>query len=36
MESQHVMEQIIDWRNIRDDFPILRRQVHGKPLTYLD
>ena len=36
MEAQHVMEQIIDWRNIRDDFPILRRQVHGKPLTYLD
>jgi len=22
--------------HLRDDFPILRRQVHGKPLVYLD
>ncbi|MBV9712092.1 MAG: cysteine desulfurase, partial [Ktedonobacteraceae bacterium] len=22
--------------DIRDDFPILSRQVHGKPLVYLD
>ena len=24
------------WKNIRDDFPILHQQVHGKPLVYLD
>ncbi|HTD28281.1 MAG TPA: cysteine desulfurase [Xanthomonadaceae bacterium] len=26
----------IDWEKVRADFPILRREVHGKPLTYLD
>jgi cysteine desulfurase / selenocysteine lyase len=26
----------IDWTRIREDFPLLRRQVHGKPLIYLD
>ena len=36
METQQATEKIIDWQNIRSDFPILRRQVHGKPLTYLD
>jgi cysteine desulfurase/selenocysteine lyase len=25
-----------DWARIRDDFPILRRTVHGKPIVYLD
>lgn len=25
-----------DWSALRDDFPILRQQVHGKPLVYLD
>jgi cysteine desulfurase/selenocysteine lyase len=25
-----------DVENIREDFPILKRQVHGKPLVYLD
>jgi cysteine desulfurase / selenocysteine lyase len=25
-----------DARNIRDDFPILKQQVHGNPLVYLD
>jgi len=25
-----------DWTAIREDFPLLRRQVHGKPLVYLD
>ncbi len=25
-----------DWLRLRDDFPALRRQVHGKPLVYLD
>jgi cysteine desulfurase/selenocysteine lyase len=27
---------IIDWANIRSDFPLLSREVHGKPLVYLD
>ncbi len=26
----------IDWQRVRDDFPLLARQVHGKPLVYLD
>ncbi|GAB3728503.1 cysteine desulfurase [Luteimonas pelagia] len=26
----------IDWRRVRDDFPLLSRTVHGKPLVYLD
>ncbi len=26
----------IDWAQVRGDFPILQRQVHGKPLVYLD
>jgi cysteine desulfurase/selenocysteine lyase len=26
----------IDWTAIRADFPILNREVHGKPLVYLD
>ena len=26
----------VDWASVRDDFPILRREVHGKPLVYLD
>ena len=25
-----------DWARVRKDFPILARQVHGKPLVYLD
>jgi cysteine desulfurase / selenocysteine lyase len=25
-----------DWARIRQDFPVLRREVHGKPLIYLD
>jgi cysteine desulfurase/selenocysteine lyase len=25
-----------DWFALRDDFPILHQQVHGKPLVYLD
>lgn len=27
---------MFDARKLRDDFPILRRQIHGKPLVYLD
>lgn len=30
------MNTPIDWTALRDDFPILRQQVHGKPLVYLD
>ena len=30
------MTQRIDWASIRADFPILQREVHGKPLVYLD
>ncbi|QOW25283.1 cysteine desulfurase [Lysobacter sp. H23M47] len=26
----------VDWARIRADFPLLTRQVHGKPLVYLD
>ena len=26
----------IDWSAVRADFPLLRREVHGKPLIYLD
>ena len=25
-----------DWLHIRADFPVLTRQVHGRPLVYLD
>ncbi|WP_159015442.1 cysteine desulfurase [Cognatiluteimonas profundi] len=28
--------QTIDWTRVRGDFPLLARQVHGKPLVYLD
>ena len=30
------MTQHIDWAAARADFPILDREVHGKPLVYLD
>ncbi len=30
------MNTPIDWIALRADFPILRQQVHGKPLVYLD
>jgi len=29
-------EKRVDWQRVRDDFPLLARQVHGKPLVYLD
>ena len=28
--------QSVDWSSLRQDFPILDQQVHGKPLVYLD
>ena len=30
------MSKPVDWNALRADFPVLSRQVHGKPLTYLD
>ncbi|KQY51081.1 cysteine desulfurase [Lysobacter sp. Root494] len=29
-------ENTIDWTRVRADFPLLTREVHGKPLIYLD
>jgi cysteine desulfurase / selenocysteine lyase len=29
-------ENMTDWQRVRDDFPLLHREVHGKPLIYLD
>lgn len=31
-----VTQAAIDWARVRADFPLLDRQVHGKPLVYLD
>ncbi|HEY8834601.1 MAG TPA: cysteine desulfurase [Chthoniobacterales bacterium] len=31
-----VRESVVDWRAIREDFPILDQQVHGHPLVYFD
>jgi cysteine desulfurase / selenocysteine lyase len=30
------MSHAIEWAHVRNDFPILTREVHGKPLVYLD
>jgi cysteine desulfurase/selenocysteine lyase len=27
---------VVDWARVRADFPLLQREVHGKPLVYLD
>jgi cysteine desulfurase/selenocysteine lyase len=35
-DSQHGRPRAFDVCRIREDFPILGRQVHGKPLVYLD
>ena len=35
-DSRQVRQRAFDVRNIREDFPILKQQVHGKPLIYLD
>ena len=29
-------ERSVDWGRVRADFPLLTREVHGKPLVYLD
>ena len=34
--AQATEPQAIDVARVRDDFPILSREVHGKPLVYLD
>jgi cysteine desulfurase / selenocysteine lyase len=34
--GRQVRHRAFDVGNIRKDFPILKRQVHGKPLVYLD
>lgn len=36
MTSLAVGGAVLDVARVRADFPILRRQVHGKPLVYLD
>jgi cysteine desulfurase/selenocysteine lyase len=39
LNAEHLCEEIgsmLDANQIRADFPILQRQVHGKPLVYLD
>ncbi len=30
------MSHATNWAQVRNDFPILTRNVHGKPLVYLD
>jgi cysteine desulfurase / selenocysteine lyase len=35
-DDRQVRHRAFDVCHIREDFPILRRQVHGKPLVYLD
>ena len=30
------VSKTIDWQKLREDFPILNQQVHGKPLIYFD
>ena len=34
--TQHATVSGLDVQRIREDFPILHQQVHGKPLVYLD
>lgn len=31
-----IVKRVIDWNAIRNDFPILDQDVHGKPLIYFD
>jgi cysteine desulfurase / selenocysteine lyase len=35
-DRSQMTHRAFDVCNIREDFPILKRQVHGKPLVYLD
>ncbi len=36
MSAAPAPREAIDWAQVRDQFPLLKRQVHGKPLVYLD
>lgn len=36
MKNWNATAPSLDIDKIRDDFPVLKRQVHGKPLVYLD
>jgi cysteine desulfurase / selenocysteine lyase len=31
-----VRQNVVDWKRVREDFPILDQQVHGQPLVYFD
>ena len=31
-----LVQNVLDWKKIRRDFPILTQQIYGKPLAYLD
>jgi cysteine desulfurase/selenocysteine lyase len=32
----NVADTTVDWKSLREDFPILREQAHGHPLIYFD
>ena len=34
--AKNAVSAQVDWTKVREDFPILERKVHGKPLIYLD
>lgn len=36
VSASPTMDATIDWTRVRADFPLLTRQVNGKPLIYLD
>lgn len=36
MPLENIVDVALDVENVRADFPILQRTVHGKPLVYLD
>ena len=36
MHAPQIAPAMPDWARIRSDFPLLAREVHGKPLVYLD
>ena len=35
-DAPRASTQPIDWERVRSDFPLLQREVHGKPLVYFD
>jgi len=36
MQKQNKASSIVDFNQIREDFPMLKKSMHGKPLVYLD